>query len=157
MIKTLTLNTIFNRRQKRGCWGQWFGISKKRKGINMERERQMFGKQVFAGPCKANGTQRGILTNRLWQVPPCLHTQFILQFSVGMAPFMEQDLIHILLGSFRESQSLLGLDHFSSDYLHNKEIFFCLYYLIEISRIDSQYFSLLLNITVFFKMLSYNI
>ena len=155
MIKTVTLNTIFNRRQKRGCWGQWFGISKKRKGINMERERQMFGKQVFAGPCKANGTQRGILTDfgRFLHVyTPSSYYSFLWEWLPSWNKILST-FFQAALGK----ASLLGLDHFSSDYLHNKEIFFCLYYLIEISRIDSQYFSLLLNITVFFKMLSYNI
>ena len=31
----------------------------------MEMEKQMFGKQMFAGSCTDNGTQREILTNRL--------------------------------------------------------------------------------------------
>ena len=30
----------------------------------------MFGKQMFAGPCRDNGTQRGVLTNGLCEVPP---------------------------------------------------------------------------------------
>ena len=29
-----------------------------RKAIDMEMEKQMFDKQMFAGPCRDNGTQR---------------------------------------------------------------------------------------------------
>ena len=29
----------------------------------MEMEKQVFGKQMVAGPCRDNGTQRGILTD----------------------------------------------------------------------------------------------
>ena len=38
----------------------------------MEKEKQIFGKQMFAGTGRHNGTQKGILANRLSQVPPCL-------------------------------------------------------------------------------------
>ena len=37
----------------------------------MEKEKQMFGKQMFAGTGKDSGTQRGILT---LLAPPCLQT-----------------------------------------------------------------------------------
>ena len=44
MAETLILNT--------GCWEWWFGISK---AIHMEVEKQLFGKQMFAGPvCLVN-------------------------------------------------------------------------------------------------------
>ena len=47
MAETLILNT--------GCWEWWFGISK---AIYTEVEKQLFGKQMFAGPHRDNGTQR---------------------------------------------------------------------------------------------------
>ena len=31
----------------------------------MEMEKQMFGKQMYAGPGRDSGRQRGIVTNRL--------------------------------------------------------------------------------------------
>ena len=82
----------------------------------MEREKQMFGKQMFAGPGRDNETQRRILTNRLCQVPPCLHTQFILQLYMLIVPFLKQVLYPYSLGSQGEDQSFflsfLGLDCF---------------------------------------------
>ena len=33
---------------------------KVRQDIKLEMEKQMFEKQTFAGPCKDNGTQRGL-------------------------------------------------------------------------------------------------
>lgn len=48
---------------------------KEKEGSLQEYEKeQMVGKQVFAGPCRNSETQIGILTNRLCQVSPCLHT-----------------------------------------------------------------------------------
>jgi len=39
---------------------------KKRKAGHMEMEKQMFGKQMLAGPRRNNWTQRGISTSRLY-------------------------------------------------------------------------------------------
>ena len=39
---------------------------KGRKSIHVKKEKQVFGKQMFAGPGKDNGTQREILTNRIY-------------------------------------------------------------------------------------------
>ena len=68
---------------------------------------------MFAGSGRDNGTQRNF--NRLCQIPPCLHTQFIQQLSI-IAPILEQVLYLHFLGSQGESQSiflsLLGLDCF---------------------------------------------
>ena len=36
--------------------------------FNMEREKQMLGKQIFAGLCRDSGTQRWILANRVCKV-----------------------------------------------------------------------------------------
>ena len=44
MAETLILNT--------GCWEWWFGISK---AIYTEVEKQLFGKQMFAGPAETTG------------------------------------------------------------------------------------------------------
>ena len=35
---------------KRGCWEQEFGTSEGRKAIDMEMEKQIFGKQILLGP-----------------------------------------------------------------------------------------------------------
>ena len=57
---------------------------------------------------------KGILTNRLCEVPSCLHSQFILQLSVVMAPFLVLYLRS--LGNQEEDQSffpsLLDFDCF---------------------------------------------
>jgi len=38
-------------------------LSKRRKGIHMDMEKQMFYRETFAGQCRDSGTQRGILTD----------------------------------------------------------------------------------------------
>lgn len=72
------------------------GICKRRKAIEGEREEQKFGKQMFAGPSRGNGSQRGILTAIL--IPPFL-PHLIIRFPVLRAPFLEQALY---LHSFRK-------------------------------------------------------
>lgn len=66
------------------------------KAIDVEMEKQTFYKQMFAGPCRGNGTQRGILTAIL--IPPFL-PHLIIRFPVLRAPFLEQALY---LHSFRK-------------------------------------------------------
>ena len=48
-----------HRQQKRkeNIGGNGLGLQRGRKAIPQEVEKQMFGKQVFAGPCRGNGTQ----------------------------------------------------------------------------------------------------
>lgn len=37
--------------------GQWSGTSKRRKAIHSKmKKEQIFGKQIFVGPCRKNGT-----------------------------------------------------------------------------------------------------
>ena len=43
-------------------------ISKGEKAIDVEIEKHVFGKQMFAGPGRDNGTQRGILLARFLPV-----------------------------------------------------------------------------------------
>ena len=74
------------------------GLGLQRGGIHMKMEKQMFGKQMFAGSCRDNGMQRRILTNRLGQFLPCLYTWFFLQLSLVMAPFLNMSSNYILLG-----------------------------------------------------------
>ena len=45
-------------------WGWWFGISRTGRAIDIEVEKQMYRKQMFAGLCRQWGT-RGVLTNTL--------------------------------------------------------------------------------------------
>ena len=47
-------------KDKRGCWGSWFGTSKGRKAIHTEREKPMFGRHVFAGSGRDKGIQSGL-------------------------------------------------------------------------------------------------
>ena len=58
-------STPSSAKDKRGCWGCEFEASKEKKGIYMEIEKQMFDKQMFAGPGRDSGTQKGLLTHRL--------------------------------------------------------------------------------------------
>ena len=51
--KKRILLVIWNLKGEKGNWP-----------IDMEREKQMFGKPMFAGLCRDSGTQRGILANR---------------------------------------------------------------------------------------------
>ena len=51
-----SLNTIFS--EDKTDWGKWFGTSKQRRAIHKEMEKQM-----FAGSCRDNRTQREILTS----------------------------------------------------------------------------------------------
>lgn len=51
-----TLNTIFS--EDKTDWEKQWGTSKKRRAIHME-----MAKQMFAGSCRDNGTQREILTS----------------------------------------------------------------------------------------------
>ena len=37
-----------------------FRTAKGRKAIHVEMEKQMFGKQMFAGSCRDNGAQSGL-------------------------------------------------------------------------------------------------
>ena len=55
MVKALSLR----------YWEWWFGMSKERKAIYMEKEKQIFCEQTFAGLCRVTGAQTGILINRL--------------------------------------------------------------------------------------------
>lgn len=55
----------------------------------MELEKQMFDKQLFAGPCRDSGTQRHKQTSL---GSSCLHTQFLLEFSMLTALLLEQIL-----------------------------------------------------------------
>ena len=49
-----------------------FETAKGRKGILKEMAKEMFGNQVFAGPCGESRTQGGILTDfGLWEVFFC--------------------------------------------------------------------------------------
>lgn len=38
--------------------GLWFLTSKEKKAVHLKMEKQVFGKQMFAGPRRDNGTQR---------------------------------------------------------------------------------------------------
>ena len=58
MAKTLTLKTIL--KDKRGSCEKWFGTLRGRKAIDMEIEKQMFGEQMFAGPCRGSETERNL-------------------------------------------------------------------------------------------------
>lgn len=40
------------------CWRLWFGTLKENKAIHVETNEQTLGKQMLAGPCRDNGTQR---------------------------------------------------------------------------------------------------
>ena len=60
----------------------------------------MFGKQTFAGPYRNNGTQRGILANRLLvsSLPMILNSHWTV-VSMLIAAFLEEILC---LNSFRQ-------------------------------------------------------
>ena len=45
-------------KDKNECWRKWFEISKRKKTINMKMKKQMFDKQMFAGPGRNNGTEK---------------------------------------------------------------------------------------------------
>ena len=74
MAETLTLNTIFISRQKRMLGAVVWDF----KAIHMEMEKQMFGKQMFAGPCRDSGAQRRILTSdlTLWGASLCAPSSY---------------------------------------------------------------------------------
>ena len=75
----------------------WY-LKGKRKAVDMELEKQMFGKQMFAGLCRDNGTQWGVLINKTVQGSYRL-TSLILYLSLVTAPFLEQILCLLSLGS----------------------------------------------------------
>lgn len=56
IAQLLTLNTIFSERPQRMLWGGVWDI-KGEKDIDMETERQLFGKQMSAEMCRDRGAQ----------------------------------------------------------------------------------------------------
>ena len=94
----------------------------------MKMKKQCFGEQMLAGPCRDNGTQRGILTSRLCQAPPCLQRWFILQSSMVTAPFLEEVPLSTFFQAVRGGGqnsflSLLGLDCLQLKLTHMPETF----------------------------------
>ena len=69
----------------------------------MALEKHMFGKQMFAGLCRDNGTQGGVLINKTVQ-GSYLFTSLILYLSLVTAPFLEQILCLLSLGSQKGGQ-----------------------------------------------------
>ena len=52
----------------------WFGTSQSRKAIHMEMQKQMFGKQMFAGPSLTMGRREDFVQVGLTEVLPAPHT-----------------------------------------------------------------------------------
>ena len=63
----------------------------------MEMEKQMFAKQMFAGPCRHNGKQSGLCSPG--PAPPTAPSPGSLQVSLLVALFREQALDLHSLGS----------------------------------------------------------
>lgn len=61
----------------------------KGKKVNSQKDEKesVFGEQMFAGPYGSKEAQKGILTLRFCQLPPCL-VHIILQLPVAIAPFL---------------------------------------------------------------------
>ena len=68
----------------------------------MEIEKQMFGKQMCAGPCRDHGTQSGLCFVGPARVSSTTPSLYSLQITLMIALFWEQALY---LNSFRQ---LLG-------------------------------------------------
>ena len=90
----------------------------------MEMEKQMFGKQKFAGPERDNGTQGGILMDFARFLPvytPSSYCNYLWQ----QLPSWNESSVYILLGRQRECQSFfltfLGLDCFQLKIIHRSK------------------------------------
>lgn len=64
----------------------WLGTSKRKKALYTEIEEQIFGKWILSGPCRDNGTQKRISTNRFCWVLPCLHAQYLHSYQWWQLP-----------------------------------------------------------------------